>query len=63
MAQHNGVLVLEAADHPLAEERANFASDGFHASPEGHRRLGANAVRELHERLGIEIRPTKEATA
>jgi lysophospholipase L1-like esterase len=63
VAQRHGVLLLEAADHPGAEERANFASDGFHASPEGHRRLGATVVRVLVERLGIETKTPKEATA
>ena len=63
VAQRNGVLCVEAAEHPEAEERENFASDGFHASPEGHRRLGANIVRQLGERFPIETSPTKEATA
>jgi lysophospholipase L1-like esterase len=63
VAQRHGVVLLETAEHPGAEERENFASDGFHASPEGHRRLGRNVVQTLAERLGIEIRTTKEATA
>ena len=62
VAQRHGVLLVEAAEHPGAEERSNFASDGFHASLEGHRRLAANIVRQLGE-LGIETRPSKEATA
>lgn len=63
VAQRHGVMLVEAADHPGSEERENFASDGFHASPEGHKRLGGNIVNALGERLGIEIRPIKEATA
>jgi lysophospholipase L1-like esterase len=63
VAERHGVMLFEAAEHPGSEERENFASDGFHASPEGHKRLGGNIVHELRERLGIEIRPTKEATA
>jgi lysophospholipase L1-like esterase len=63
VAQRHGVLLVETAEHPGAEERENFASDGFHASPEGHRRLGRNLVRALAEQLEIEIRTTKEATA
>lgn len=63
VAQRHGVLLVEAAEHPEAEDRANFASDGFHASPEGHRRLAANIVRQLGERLGIETTPQKEAPA
>jgi lysophospholipase L1-like esterase len=61
VAQRHGVLLVEAAEHPEAGERSNFAPDGFHASPEGHRRLAANIVRQLGERLGIETRPAKEA--
>jgi lysophospholipase L1-like esterase len=64
VAQRHGVLLVEAAAHPGAEDRANFASDGFHASPEGHRRLGANIVRALGDQLGIETSPQEEeATA
>jgi lysophospholipase L1-like esterase len=64
VAQRHGVLLVEAAAHPEAGDRSNFASDGFHASPDGHRRLGANIVRQLGDRLGIETRPQEEeATA
>jgi lysophospholipase L1-like esterase len=63
VAQRHGVLLVEAAAHPEAEDRSNFASDGFHASTEGHRRLAANIVRALGERLGIETRPQEEASA
>ena len=63
VAQRHGVLLVEAAAHPEAEDRSNFASDGFHASTEGHRRLAANIVRALGERLGIETRPQEEAPA
>jgi lysophospholipase L1-like esterase len=63
VAQRHGMMLFEAAEHPGSEERENFASDGFHASPEGHKRLGQNIVKALHEQLGIEIRHTKEATA
>jgi lysophospholipase L1-like esterase len=63
VAQRHGVLLMETAEHPGAEDRSNFAPDGFHASPEGHRRLGRAIVRTLEERLGIETRSTKEATA
>ena len=63
VAQRHGVLLLEAAAHPQSEERENFADDGFHASPEGHRRLGAEILHALDERLGIEVQPPKEAPA
>jgi lysophospholipase L1-like esterase len=55
VARRRGVIVLEAAGHPGAEERENFADDGFHASEDGHRRIAAGVVSELrrmHERVG-----------
>jgi lysophospholipase L1-like esterase len=63
VAQRHGVMVMEAAASPGSEQRDNFAEDGFHASPEGHRRLAEGIVHALHERLGIEIAPRKEARA
>jgi lysophospholipase L1-like esterase len=63
VAQRHGMMLFEAAEHPGSEERENFASDGFHASPEGHKRLGRNIVKALQGQLGIEIRHTNEATA
>jgi lysophospholipase L1-like esterase len=58
----HGVLLLEWAEHPGTGHRGNFASDGFHPSPEGHRRAAAEVVAALGERLQIEI-PSKEETA
>jgi phosphatidylinositol alpha 1,6-mannosyltransferase len=55
VANRRGVVVLEAAAHPQADDRGNFADDGFHASSEGHRRIAAgvvNELRRLHERVG-----------
>jgi lysophospholipase L1-like esterase len=43
------VLVLEWADHPETGEPAYRAADGFHPSPEGHRK----AASEVMEALGI----------
>jgi lysophospholipase L1-like esterase len=63
VAQRHGMLLIDAAQHRGAGERENFGPDGFHASPEGHRRLGAGVVRALHEQLGIEIRLPEEVTA
>jgi lysophospholipase L1-like esterase len=63
VAQRHGVMVMEAAEAPGSEQRENFASDGFHASPEGHRQLAAEIVHALDERLGIEIATKKEARA
>jgi phosphatidylinositol alpha 1,6-mannosyltransferase len=55
VARRRGVVVLEAAEHPHADDRGNFADDGFHASAEGHRRIAAGVLSELrrvHERVG-----------
>ena len=55
VARRRGVVVLEAAEHPHAGNRDNFADDGFHASAEGHRRIAAGILSELrrvHERVG-----------
>lgn len=60
VAQRHDLLLLEAAGHPGAGQRENFASDGFHASAEGHRRIGAAVVRALAGRLRIETRTTEE---
>jgi lysophospholipase L1-like esterase len=55
VARRRGVIVLEAAGHPGADDRENFADDGFHASEGGHQRIAASVVselRRLHERVG-----------
>ena len=55
VARRRGVIVIEAAGHPGAGDRGNFADDGFHASADGHRRIAAGVVselRRLHERVG-----------
>jgi lysophospholipase L1-like esterase len=44
------VLVLEWADHPGTGERAYRAADGFHPSPEGHRRAAAEVMEALRIR-------------
>ena len=54
-AEADGVIVIEAAGHPGAGDRDNFADDGFHASEDGHKRIAAgvvNELRRLHERVG-----------
>jgi lysophospholipase L1-like esterase len=47
VAADYGVLVLEWADHPRTGERAYRAADGFHPSPEGHRRAAAEVMEAL----------------
>ena len=53
VARRHGVVCLEFADHPQAGERANFAGDGFHPSPEGNRRAAAAIMRALGGRFAI----------
>jgi len=53
VAWSHGVALLEGFDHPAAEQRATFADDGFHPSPEGHRRAAAEFLRMLRARLRL----------
>lgn len=50
-AQHD-VMVIEWANHPKTGDPAYRAEDGFHPSPEGHKR----AAREVLAALGIRRR-------
>ena len=47
----HGVLLMDSSEHPAASERATFAADGFHPSPEGHRRAAAEFLLALRKRL------------
>ena len=61
VAASHDALVLEWAEHPASGEPEYRASDGFHPSPEGHRRAAAEVVRTLQQRLGIDTRRAEEA--
>jgi lysophospholipase L1-like esterase len=61
VAARHDALVLEWAEHPASDEPEYRASDGFHPSPEGHRRAAAEVVRTLEQRLGIDTRRAEEA--
>ena len=61
LAAEHGVLCLEGAGHPGARDPRNIAPDGFHPSPEGHRRATAEVVRALEDWLGTRLRPKEEA--
>ena len=61
VAAEHGALLLEWSEHPGTGERGNFAHDGFHPSPDGHRRAAAEIVAALKERLDIETRRQEEA--
>lgn len=41
VARRHGIMLLEGSKHPAAQHRGTFAEDGFHPSPEGHRRAAA----------------------
>src|SRR5688500_13573076 len=55
VAEAHGVDLLEGFDSPEARQRDTYADDGFHPSPEGHRRAAAAFLRALRARL----RPTE----
>jgi lysophospholipase L1-like esterase len=57
VAERHGVGLLEGFDHPATRERGTYAADGFHPSPEGHRRAAAAFLRALRARLRLSEAP------
>ena len=55
VAARHGVVCLEFADHPEADERRNFGADGFHPSATGIRRAALAGVTALKTHFGIRI--------
>jgi lysophospholipase L1-like esterase len=53
VASRHRVALLEGFDHPAAQERDTYAEDGFHPSPEGHRRAAAAFLRALRNRFRL----------
>ena len=53
VAESHGVALLEGFDHPAASDRETYADDGFHPSPEGHRRAAAAFLRALRTRFRL----------
>lgn len=55
VARRHEVRCLELAAHPAADERRNFAADGYHPSEEGNRRaaeaFGAAVEASLEDRI------------
>jgi lysophospholipase L1-like esterase len=51
VADRHGVALLEGFDHPASQDRSTYAADGFHPSPEGHRRAAAAFLRALRMRF------------
>lgn len=56
-AESHGVALLDWEGHPGALERENFASDGFHPSPAGHRQAAREMLEAISERLGLDLEP------
>lgn len=51
VARRHDVVLMDSSSHPAAADRTTFAADGFHPSPEGHRRAAAEFLRALRKRL------------
>lgn len=58
-AEKHGVLVLDWEGHPGALERDNFAADGFHPSPAGHRQAAREMAEAICGRLGLDLEPER----
>jgi lysophospholipase L1-like esterase len=57
VASRHRVALLEGFDHPATRERDTYADDGFHPSPEGHRRAAAAFLRALRNRFRMTEAP------
>jgi lysophospholipase L1-like esterase len=57
VAERHGVALLDGFEDPAAAERATYAADGFHPSPEGHRRAAAAFLRALRARFRMTDAP------
>jgi lysophospholipase L1-like esterase len=58
VARERDVLLIEGVQAPSSVGRESFAEDGFHPSPEGHRRTADAVVRALREWLPAQERAT-----
>ncbi len=59
VARSHDVVCLEFAGHPEAVERANYAGDGYHPSPEGNRRAAGAFCAALDSHFGIAVPETR----
>ena len=55
LAAANGVAVLDVAGHPSLSDARNFAGDGLHPSPLGHRRAAEAFGRLIADQFEIPI--------
>jgi len=51
--RRHDVVLMESFDHPLANERAIYAADGFHPSAEGHRQAAREFLRAIRKRFRL----------
>lgn len=61
LAAIRSIPCLEVSGHPGLRDRGNFAADGLHPSPLGHRRAARAFAAEIGA-LGIEIDSSEEGT-
>jgi len=52
-ARRHDVVLMESFDHPLTNERAIYAADGFHPSAEGHRQAAREFLRAIRKRFRL----------
>ena len=57
VAARYGVALLDGFQDPAAAERDTYAADGFHPSPEGHRRAAAAFLRALRSKFRLTEAP------
>jgi lysophospholipase L1-like esterase len=57
VAHRHKVALLEYFDDPASDDRDTYAADGFHPSPEGHRRAAAAFLRALGNRFRLTEAP------
>ena len=59
LASMHSIPCLEVSGHPGLRDRENFAADGLHPSPRGHRRAARAFAAEI-EALGMQIDRSEE---
>ena len=57
VAHRHKVALLEYFDDPASDDRDTYAADGFHPSPEGHRRAAAAFLRALRTKFRLTEAP------
>ena len=51
VARRHDVVLMESFDHPAANDRETYATDGFHPSAEGHRQAAREFLRAIRKRF------------